>query len=416
MDTEHGPDQEQEKYSFIEEVIKEEQMSGRRLFQKIGKRIVLGLVFGMAAAIGFVILKPWVQETFQNKPQKVDIPQDEEVLPNAQQGDSGPSEQLKNTEDYQRLIQLFNQSAEKAQKSIVKINGIENEGYWLESQGEVTYSTSGLIVADNGYELLILANYTNIKDAGVFQVEFPGGEKQEASLLQSTSNINMAILSVSKDAIDKRTWREIEVAALGNSNTLAQGAALIALGNPHGYMGGVSYEILQSADTKNVRADGEYSIIRMDSGKMAYSNGFLFDVYGRVMGVIDSQLTEEGDVLAAWGISSVKREIELMSNGQQVPYIGIIGTWVTPALSEKLDMPKGLYVKSVEVGSPAMQAGIQTGDIITVIGQKEIETLIGYHNSVMSYDVGENIKINGIRLGAEDYVEITFGITVGVRE
>ena len=79
-------------------------------------------------------------------------------------------------------------------------------------------------------------------------------------------------------------------------------------------------------------------------------------------------------------------------------------------------MPKGIYVKSVETDSPAMRAGIQTGDIITDIDEMPINSLIGYHNQVMIKKVGQQIQINGVRFGAEEYVAIAFDVMVGVKK
>ena len=146
------------------------------------------------------------------------------------------------------------------------------------------------------------------------------------------------------------------------------------------------------------------------------SSGFLFDTYGNVMGIIDPDLMNEDGTgtLAAIGISAIKSEIELMSNGKNVPYVGIIGTIITKEMSEIQGMPAGLYVTEVEVDSPAMKAGIQSGDIITKIGGQEIDSLTAYHKEVLAQEAGKTIKLTGQRYGVENYVDIKFNVTVGV--
>ena len=62
----------------------------------------------------------------------------------------------------------------------------------------------------------------------------------------------------------------------------------------------------------------------------------------------------------------------------------------------------------VEADSPAMKAGIQNGDIITHIDKKKIESVIGYHSTMITQDVGAEVTLTGQRRGAEEYVEIHF--------
>ena len=63
-----------------------------------------------------------------------------------------------------------------------------------------------------------------------------------------------------------------------------------------------------------------------------------------------------------------------------------------------------------------MKAGIQSGDIITEIDNKKITALSGYHTAVISQEAGKTIKITGLRYGGEDYVDIKFSATVGIKQ
>ena len=66
-------------------------------------------------------------------------------------------------------------------------------------------------------------------------------------------------------------------------------------------------------------------------------------------------------------ISQIKELIETLSNNQSIVYMGVTGETITPQISEKKGIPKGVFVESVEVDSPAMQAGIQNADVITEV-------------------------------------------------
>ena len=84
-------------------------------------------------------------------------------------------------------------------------------------------------------------------------------------------------------------------------------------------------------------------------------------------------------------------------------------------VAEAENVPQGLFVHEVEVDSPAMEAGIQRGDILTEIAGEEIKSLIAYHNTVMAQEAGQSVRLKGQRSGVESYVEMKFTVTVGVK-
>lgn len=73
-------------------------------------------------------------------------------------------------------------------------------------------------------------------------------------------------------------------------------------------------------------------------------------------------------------------------------------------------------MKNVEADSPAMTAGIQSGDVITSIGDDEVASYSAYHQSLMEKKVGSEVKVKGQRQGADGYVDIDFTVTVGSKE
>lgn len=429
MDTGHGPkrelnqeqnpEQTSEEYSFLQEIIKDEQKDLKKIVKKIGKWAILGFVFGMTACMGFFALKPWAETTFQKDADKVEIPKDEEAEEVTQpEADTEALQQDLTIEDYRELNQVISEVTAEAQKCVVKVTGIAQDGSWANEQNADALQSAGLIVADNGRELLILTNYSSIKNASLFQVEFVDGTDHEAVLKQKDGTTDLAIFLVAKSGIAEDTWAQIKVAELGNSNTLPQGRTLFAVGSPFGYADGVGIGIASSVDEAIVRPDGKYGVIITDMPGVEKNSGFLFDTYGKVQGIIDSSLMGNGDsnTLAAIGISAVKSEIELMSNGKNVPYVGIIGTVVTAEMSEAQGIPVGLYVTEVEVDSPAMKAGIQSGDVITKVGASEVSTLEAYRKAILEQEAGKTITLHGQRRGAENYVDIKFSVTVGVKQ
>ena len=137
-----------------------------------------------------------------------------------------------------------------------------------------------------------------------------------------------------------------------------------------------------------------------------------------MIGLISPDIWEDGDgtTANALAISDLKPVIELLVNGESVPYLGIYGVAVTEEIAQKQGMPSGVYVMQVAADSPAMVAGIQSGDILQVIGSTGVNNALTYEKAVRESKVGNTIRIEGSRLGADGYVDIEFSVTVGSQE
>ena len=88
---------------------------------------------------------------------------------------------------------------------------------------------------------------------------------------------------------------------------------------------------------------------------------------------------------------------------------------VTKEAHEELNVPYGAYVKEVEMDSPAMLAGIQTGDVIVSVGGVDITKYMEYTAQIMSYSAGRTIDVVIMRQSQEEYKEMNFTITLSGR-
>lgn len=86
------------------------------------------------------------------------------------------------TNDYLTLFNEMNKVAKEVQKSIVTVVGVTSDVTWLDNEYENEGVVSGVVVADNGKELLILANIRSINDAEILKVAFSDGSEYEAEM------------------------------------------------------------------------------------------------------------------------------------------------------------------------------------------------------------------------------------------
>jgi serine protease Do len=403
-------------YSFIQETIKKEKGAVRKgLFRMAG----FGLVFGVSACVSFSALKPAMDSIFKENPEKVTIPAEEEPTEDIPE-ETEPEEVVQQTLDadsYRQMQRSLTSIAVKANRSVVEVVGVEETLDWMAETSDYKTSVSGVIVADNGRELLILGKSSVVKGAQKLLVIFNDGSSCPAVLKKSDGNLGLGIFAVNRSEIKDATWTQIETAVLGSSNAVSKGDVAIVIGKPFGYAGAMGFGSIASGKNTLDLADGQYRLINTDIAGSKNGSGFIVNLQGEVIALIDQGTAEEGstELVTGYGITDIKTVIEQLSNGKGVPYIGIYGVDVTEEIEEQ-GIPKGLYVKNVDADSPAMAAGIQSGDVIMSVGDINVQTYTAYHQALTASSVGSEVKITGQRQGADGYVDIEFNVTIGSKE
>ena len=94
-------------------------------------------------------------------------------------------------------------------------------------------------------------------------------------------------------------------------------------------------------------------------------------------------------------------------------FLGISGQDVTSEVSQAYDMPKGVYITSVETGSAAEQVGLQKGDIITKFDGTSVSALADLKEQLAYYKTGEQVEITYNTRENGQYAEKTATVTLG---
>lgn len=407
---------EHEEYEFLQETLKDEKKRGRIRKSTVIKCAALGLVFGMTASLGFFALKPWAEDLMLGDPDEITIPEEEEDEDNVAESEEDQS-LVVSMDHYREMNAALTELAEEAKCSMARI--------WMAADDTVgadaadadetgTESVTGVIVADNGKEYLIFGSNRVCRNTDAVEVTFADGRSYEASVKQTDGNLGYAVYAVHKSNLAASTTEKIQVATLGRTGTTEQGNTVIAMGDPFGYGDSIGFGVVASSDAEKNRTDGEYRVIGTDISGASDGTGALFNVNGEVVGMIDASAREEDTTtVTAYGISDMKPLIECLSNGETVPYIGITGVSVTKEIASEQGIPQGVYVQKVEADSPAMAAGIQSGDVITEVDQADVTTLSAYHRALMKQTSGDSIRIKGMRKGTDGYVDVQYNVTVG---
>ena len=158
----------QEEYSFLQETIKKEPVTGKVIASHLGKVAVYGAIFGIMA------LMPWAEKTFWKDSAEVTIPKDEE-----EEAKKETEEEEKETvipeftvESLEKMQAVLYGVAREAEHSVVEITGIHGNEGWIRENFDTVNSVSGVVIADTGVQLFILADNSIVEKSESFTVTF----------------------------------------------------------------------------------------------------------------------------------------------------------------------------------------------------------------------------------------------------
>lgn len=431
-------------FAFINEKIKQKPLNKRRMLIQAAFVLVMAVVFGLVASIVFTYTQPKFEEMMYPKQDPVvSIPKDEptEETESTETEETQTSEtetQVEDTEeadtetesteppvvesvrptleDYQALQNEMYAIGREANKFVVTVTGVKSDTDWFNNPYERKGQASGIIIANNGEELLILTEKKVISDAQEIFVTFIDDVSVQAVIKKYDGNTGITVLSVPLKEVEESTMAAISVATLGNSLSVTQGNLVLAVGSPLG----TNYSILTGNITSTTNmistTDANYKVFTTDIISSMDGSGALINLKGEVIGLVMQSYSNSGDenTLTAVSISELKTLIEMLSNNQDIPYIGLGIKTVTSAIASEYEIPKGVYIKDVAMDSPAMAAGIQSGDILTEIDGVTVYTTDSYENQLLSIKPGKAVKVLIQRQGSEGYTEIECKVEVSV--
>ncbi len=421
-------DKNEQKFAFINEKIKEKPLNKRRMAIQAAYVVGLAVVFGLVSSLVFTYVQPKMEEAmYPQEDPTISIPKDEPTEVTEETETEEPATQMMeppvvtetwqpNLEDYQTLQNQMYAIGREANKFIVTVTGVKSDTDWFNNPYESKGQASGIIIANNGPELLILTEKKVIADVQEVYVTFYNETTVQAAVKKYDGNTGITVLSVPVATLEETTLNSISVAVLGNSLTTTQGTLTIAVGSPLG----TNYSILTGNITSTNHTistiDANYNVFTTDIVGSPSGSGALINLKGEVIGLIMQDYSSAGDegTLTAVSISDLKTLIEKLSNNQDIPYIGLNVTTVTSNIVNEYDIPKGVYIKGVEMDSPAMAAGLQSGDVITAINGELVLTEDSYENKVLALTPGEQAEIEISRQGSNGYYSITCTVDVGI--
>ncbi len=285
---------------------------------------------------------------------------------------------------------------------------------FMRSVQEVESGTgSGFVWDTEGH---IVTNYHVIESASKAQVVFADQTSYDATLVGKSPDNDLAVLRI--DA-PKTALKPV---LIGESNDLAVGQSVFAIGNPFGLQQTLTTGVI-SAKSRTIQSPSGRMIddvIQIDAAiNPGNSGGPLLDSAGRLIGVNTAIYSPSG-TSAGVGFS-----IPVDAVNRIVPQIILKGDYLPPklgirtldglseAVAQRIGVA-GVVILEVEPGTPAEQAGLrgitgprgELGDIILAIGKKRVRTVGEIQTALQAYKAGDKVQITILRQGREATIEI----------
>lgn len=231
---------------------------------------------------------------------------------------------------------------------------------------------SGVILSADG---LILTNRHVIKDAESIRVVLADGRRVQVAVLGVDGESDLAVLKA--DALD------LPAVPIGDPKALRVGDLALAIGNPYGMGQTVTQGIVSATGRAGLGIAPIENFIQTDAAiNPGNSGGALVNIRGELIGIntaIYSESGRSGGIGFAIPSDLALKVARSIADQGRVPrgWIGMKGRSVTPELAETFGLraPEGVLVSSTLRDSPAEQAGLRPGDVVTRVGGQEVSTI-----------------------------------------
>lgn len=256
---------------------------------------------------------------------------------------------------------------------------------------------SGVIISQDGY---ILTNNHVINGANSVKVRLRDATEYDATIVGSDSDNDIALLKVNATGLSPATF--------GDSNSLAVGDYVVAIGNPLGELGGTVTDGIISALARKVTIEDTQMTLLQTNAQVnpGNSGGGLFNANGELVGIVNAKqsATEVEGIAFAIPINNV---LDILSDLKEYGYVTgkvDLGIDFTDITSDETAFyygvnQTGCYVLSVDSGSNAEKAGITRGDLVTKVNDTDISTSEDITTALEKAEVGDTVTFTVSRRG-----------------
>ncbi len=267
---------------------------------------------------------------------------------------------------------------------------------------------SGVIISPDGY---ILTNNHVVEGADEIEVTLTDTRRARARVIGTDPETDLAILKIELD--------KLPVIVLGNSDQLAVGDQVLAIGNPFGVGQTVTSGIVSALGRSQLGINTFENFIQTDAAiNPGNSGGALVDVNGNLLGINTAIYSRSGGSMGigfAIPVSTAKMVLDSIVKDGQVTrgWIGVEPSELSPELAETFGVKatEGVIVTGVLQDGPGALGGMRPGDVILRVAGTNINSVPNLLSTVAALKPGEPATFEVQR--ANQVVELS--VTPGLR-
>jgi serine protease Do len=251
---------------------------------------------------------------------------------------------------------------------------------------------SGVIVTKEGH---IITNTHVVDQVDEIEVQLSDGRTTKARLVGADQQLDLAVLKIDVPGVTPLK--------LADSDTVQPGDSVLAIGNPFGLQETVTDGIISwkgQPNSTDFRGDLLQTNAAINPGN---SGGPLINVQGEVVGINEQIVSRSGGsegIGFAIPSNTVRTVLEsVLKNGRIIRgYLGITSRAVQPG-QQTATTNDGVVVEEVMPGSPAAQAQLQPGDIISKFNGRDVNSIVALRNMVGQAELDKNVELGIVRDG-----------------
>ena len=292
-------------------------------------------------------------------------------------------------------------AAQKAKPSVVSIRGEKTvlpgpQAGGNDAPRRVNGMGSGIVIDPRGY---ILTNYHVVDGVREIQVTTAQNKKYIGSIFARDTETDLAVIKITPA-------EKLPVITLGTSSDLMQGETVVAVGNAFGYDFTVTRGIVSALHRAVQINDAQYydDLIQTDAPiNPGNSGGPLVNIDGEMIGVnVAVRAGAQGIGFAIPVDKAMNVAATLLASGAK-SWHGLAAAPDAPASLS------GMTVESIEKKSPAADAGLRAGDLITAVGETDVHRALEFHREMLERKAGDKLDLTVRRDGKSLNVSLVLG-------
>ncbi len=267
---------------------------------------------------------------------------------------------------------------------------------------------SGMIIDSRGH---VLTNHHVVSGATSIRVLLSDGRQFPAKVVGTDPKTDLAVIRIAATG-------PVTPVRFGDSDKVAVGEWVVAIGHPRGLDESVTQGIISAKHRRGVEDPGSFEdFLQTDAAiNPGNSGGPLLNLRGEVIGV-NAAISSESGGFEGIGFTipsnmAVHIAKTLVEHGKvERGWLGLSARNVTPEtdVDHRAGIRNGALVANVVPGGPAARAGLRAGDVVVAFNGKEIADAVGLRNDVAESAIGQNVRLTVVREGKRQDIAVPIG-------